>query len=155
VREGLGRIGMWVWQRGANDTCRRAAETAQAIRVVVPASKPVTNDQPVDGRLDVRRGRPQICISSPIPYPPSPPHRPVPSSSRSNPDGGDVSSRRAAAQPLREGRVRVNGAGGLHHRSDEDHERIESESGCRSEVTAQNAQPVEIRQVLFRVDPHG
>jgi len=33
---------------------------------------------------------------------------------------------------------------------------IESEvSGVIREVTAQNAQPVEFGQVLFRVDPHG
>src|SRR5205085_7624050 len=33
---------------------------------------------------------------------------------------------------------------------------IESEvSGVVREVTAQNAQPVEFGQVLFRVDPHG
>jgi acetyl-CoA carboxylase biotin carboxyl carrier protein len=33
---------------------------------------------------------------------------------------------------------------------------IESEvAGVVREVTAQNAQPVEFGQVLFRVDPHG
>ena len=74
--------------------------------------------------------------------------------------GGHVlrSPRSPGREPyVKVGSARDRGAGRVHHRSDEDHERdrVRGRRAWSGSDRADNAQPVEFGQALFRVDPHG